>query len=328
MTSADLDTFLREHRSLVVNVLGGMGGHVVKEIGDAYLVTFESSTAALLACVELQRQVAVAGTDFAQDARAEIRIAVAAGDVLVQNGDVFGTPVNTAARVETVTPPGEIYLTEAVYQNVNRNEVATQFVREFSLKGLGEPVRVYRTTFRHQTRAIRDAGVLMTDIAHFSEFAKSASPTTVEDVFDWWERGHREVAGVHGGVVRVVNADAFTITFDEVNRAVEAWLDLYGRSRTFNAVPDCPFAVTFRAGVDSGDIRIFRSALYGRPLDGAAFCCRHAPIDTLAAPTQVMARLGPKTLSSLGSETGTIPASDVSRAQRAGVDSFMILKAR
>jgi class 3 adenylate cyclase len=40
MTSADLDTFLREQRSLVVNVLGGMGGHVVKEMGDAYLVTF------------------------------------------------------------------------------------------------------------------------------------------------------------------------------------------------------------------------------------------------------------------------------------------------
>jgi class 3 adenylate cyclase len=260
--------------------------------------------------------------------RAEIRIAVAAGDVLVQNGDVFGTPVNTAARVETVTPPGEIYLTEAVYQNVNRNEIATQFVREFSLKGLGEPVRVYRTTFRHQTRTVHDAAVLTTDIAHFTEFAKSASPMTVEDVFDWWERSHREVAGVHGGVVRAVLADAFTMTFDEVNQAVEAWLDLYGRSRTFNAVPDCPFAVTFRAGVDRGDIRIFRSALYGRSLDGAAFCCRQSPIDRLAVPNQLIARLPPEILSRLSVETGTIPASEASRAQRAGVDAFVILEAR
>jgi adenylate cyclase len=83
MTSTDLDAFLREHRALVVTVFRGHGGHIVKEIGDAYLATFESSTAALLACIELQRQLAVAGAHHPLEERAEIRIAVAAGERLL-----------------------------------------------------------------------------------------------------------------------------------------------------------------------------------------------------------------------------------------------------
>ena len=59
MTAAELDTFLREHRSLMGSVFRRYAGNIVKEIGDSYLVTFESSTNALLASIALQRELAL-----------------------------------------------------------------------------------------------------------------------------------------------------------------------------------------------------------------------------------------------------------------------------
>jgi adenylate cyclase len=329
MTSCDLDAFLREHRALVVAVLKRHAGHVVKEIGDSYLVTFESSTAAVLACIELQRELGVAGTDRPQDERVEVRIAVAAGDVLLQDGDIFGTPVNTVARVETVTPPGEIYFTEAVYQNLNRSEVAAQFVGEFPLKGISQPVRIYRTTFRHQTRILEAVGVLLTDIADFTKFAKSADLMAVEGVLDWWERAHREVATAHGGVVRAVIADAFGVTFEGFGQAIEAWLDLHAKAQVFNARSDRPFALRFTAGSDLGDVRLFRSALYGQPLDRADICCRECPIGGLAIPAELLPNITSQTLARVEAESGVFRTeATASRARRSGLESFLVLKPR
>src|SRR5437870_5817059 len=93
MTSGELDAFLRAHRADVARVFSAHGGRIVKEIGDSYLAAFESSTAALEACIELQRHL-VCATENPSAGRIEVRIAVTSGDVLEQEGDVFGTPVN------------------------------------------------------------------------------------------------------------------------------------------------------------------------------------------------------------------------------------------
>lgn len=80
---------------------------MIKEIGDSFLAVFNSSTQALRAAVALQRELSIKEVGKSKEMAVELRIAVAAGDVLLQNGDVFGTPVNTVARLEGVTPPAK-----------------------------------------------------------------------------------------------------------------------------------------------------------------------------------------------------------------------------
>ena len=55
--------------------------------------------------IDLQRTLARTSGSLAD--AVEVRIAVTAGDVLMQDGDIFGTPVNLVARLEGETPAGE-----------------------------------------------------------------------------------------------------------------------------------------------------------------------------------------------------------------------------
>jgi len=294
MRAAELDTFLREHRALVGAMVAQFHGTIVKEIGDSYLVTFESSTSALHACIALQRELSVSTSAQGPGERTEIRIAVSAGDVLLQDGDIFGTPVNTVARVEALAPPNEIYFTEAVYQNVNRNEIAADYVGTYPLKGLAEPVRVYKTTFRHQTRVLHDAALLFTDIKKFTPFAERSELADVEAVLEFWDRAQQDVAVEHGGVIRATAGDMYFLSFDDVTRAVAAWLALARRVAVFNDEEGRVFQLKFGGGLDVGDIRIFRSCVYGSSVNRAAFLSnRYLPEGSrLLMDERLVARIG------------------------------------
>jgi class 3 adenylate cyclase len=328
MTAAELDAFLREHRSLIAGVFRRHAGNIVKEIGDSYLVTFESSTNALLASIALQRELALAGRGV-QDQLVEIRIGVTAGDVLLQGGDVFGTPVNMVARVEALAPPGEIYFTEAVFQNLNRSEVACEYVGTHPLKGIAEPVRIYRTTFRHQTRTIRNAAAMFTDITGFSNFAETAELSFVERVLDLWEHAHREAVATQAGVIRIVIGDAYVTTFDTAAAGVSAWIDLLRRVQDFNAAPDCPFQISFGAGLAVGDIRVFRSATYGTGLNNASRYCDYGLVNTLTVPAPVASDLPRELRDQVEMHIADARSEPIAaRAREAGLEGLMAISIR
>ena len=52
--------------------------------------------------------------------------------------------MNLAARIEAVTPPGEIYLSEAVYLAMNKTEVMVQSAGQFQLDGFDHPLHLYK----------------------------------------------------------------------------------------------------------------------------------------------------------------------------------------
>lgn len=131
-------------RELLLPVLTDHGGRLVKTIGDGFLLTFESPTNALLACVGLQQVLREYNAHCEEGGCIEVRVAVNTGEVTLENDDVFGEAVNIAARVQAITPPNEIYLTESTYLSMNRSEVKTVSVGKHTLKGLPEPVRVFR----------------------------------------------------------------------------------------------------------------------------------------------------------------------------------------
>src|SRR5450759_2477791 len=95
-------------RRLIANVLTALaevaarhGGRVVKTIGDEIMCTFPGQLHGLLAATDMQRRIKN-DAEFQRDNLA-IRIGLHHGEALVENDDVFGDAVNTAARMADKT---------------------------------------------------------------------------------------------------------------------------------------------------------------------------------------------------------------------------------
>jgi serine/threonine-protein kinase len=134
---------LAEHDRLLLPLVRAFGGRRVKSIGDALLLTFRSPTDSVLCGMALQDCLAQRNAPLPEAERLVIRVAISLGEVRLERGDVFGEPVNVAARVEHETPPGEIWLTEAVQLSMNRAEAPLLEVGTRELKGISQPVRIY-----------------------------------------------------------------------------------------------------------------------------------------------------------------------------------------
>jgi class 3 adenylate cyclase len=143
-TRAAISTMLDEHRAVVLPLLEARGGHLVKTIGDAFLMTFESPTNAVLAGVDVQEALTKLNEGRSPEDRLDIRIAINSGEVNLMENDVFGEAVNITARIEGIAEAGQIYFTEAVYLAMNKAEVPSSEIGLMQLKGIPEKIRVYK----------------------------------------------------------------------------------------------------------------------------------------------------------------------------------------
>jgi adenylate cyclase len=136
---------LRAHRlALIDPLIAAHKGHIVKTIGDGLLLSFPSIVEAVSCAVAMQSGMARRNKNIAADARIEFRIGVNLGDVIVENGDVFGDGVNIAARLEQMAPPGGVCLSEDAYRQVRgKLEIPIADAGEQKLKNISNPIKVY-----------------------------------------------------------------------------------------------------------------------------------------------------------------------------------------
>ena len=77
--------------------------------------------------------------------RIEFRIGINVGDIVVEDGDIFGDGVNVAARLEGLAEPGGICVSARVQEDAaGRLDLTFDDLGEQSLKNIARPVRVYR----------------------------------------------------------------------------------------------------------------------------------------------------------------------------------------
>jgi TolB-like protein/class 3 adenylate cyclase len=120
-------------------------GRLVKTTGDGFLVEFGSVVDALRCAVEVQREMTGRNAGVPTDNRIELRIGVNVGDVVVEDGDIFGDGVNVAARLEGLAEPGGICVSVRVQEDAaGRLDLAFEDIGEQRLKNIARPVRVYR----------------------------------------------------------------------------------------------------------------------------------------------------------------------------------------
>jgi adenylate cyclase len=99
----------------------------------------------LRCATEIQHEIAGRNTDTVVAERVEFRIGINVGDIVVEDGDIFGDGVNVAARLEGLAEPGGICVSARVQEDASgRLDLAFEDLGERNLKNIARPMRVYR----------------------------------------------------------------------------------------------------------------------------------------------------------------------------------------
>src|SRR5450756_1684091 len=140
-TLAALKAYRRE---LVDPKIAEHRGRIVKTTGDGALVEFASAVDAVRCAMEIQRALAERNAAIPEDRRIEFRIGLNVGDIIIDEGDIYGDGVNIAARVETLAVAGAICLSDNAYQQIKgKLALDVSDMGEQQLKNIAQPVRVY-----------------------------------------------------------------------------------------------------------------------------------------------------------------------------------------
>jgi TolB-like protein/class 3 adenylate cyclase/Tfp pilus assembly protein PilF len=138
-------------------------GRLVKTTGDGFLAEFASTIDALHCADEIQAQMTERNLAVTPSSRIDFRIGIHQGDIVVDNGDIFGDGVNIAARLEGIAEPGGICVSARIQEDtVGKLELAFRDLGDQQLKNIMRPVRAFAI----------DAGALTRP----SSSGKSASP--------------------------------------------------------------------------------------------------------------------------------------------------------
>jgi len=107
-----------------------------RTLGDGVLATFGSASDAIAAA----RECSTAGANVGL----QLHLGLHAGDVIHEDGNVYGQAVSIAARISDQSAPNEVLVSQTVRDLARASsDVSFEDRGERELKGVGEPVRVF-----------------------------------------------------------------------------------------------------------------------------------------------------------------------------------------
>src|SRR6187399_3311949 len=154
---------LKAVRNAVVDpTIASHRGRIVKTTGDGMLVEFASAVDAARCSVEVQRAMAAQNADVPQEVRIEFRIGIHVGDIIFDDNDIFGDGVNIAARLEGITEPGGVCMSDDAYRQVRgKVEIACDDMGQQSLKNIADPMRAWRVRLTGRPPSAIKSGLAM-----------------------------------------------------------------------------------------------------------------------------------------------------------------------
>jgi adenylate cyclase len=149
--------FERLKRELIAPSLSRHEGRLIKTTGDGALAEFASPLAAMRCAIEMQDHLAAGGSPL------RLRVGLNLGDVIVgEDGDLYGDGITIAVRLEGITDPGGILISEKVYSEVEgKLDVGFEDRGEQQLKNISKAVRVYAVCAGAQTAPINKSGAVL-----------------------------------------------------------------------------------------------------------------------------------------------------------------------
>lgn len=148
LMGADEAATVRNFKSLqsaLLPLITERGGRLIGTAGDSIVAEFASAINAVTCAISIQSKVAEHTADIEFAKRMRLRIGVNLGDLIFDDGGVYGDGINIAARLEGIAMPGTIYVSDKVYHEMRgKIDVPVQDLGAQTLKNIADPVRVYR----------------------------------------------------------------------------------------------------------------------------------------------------------------------------------------
>lgn len=176
------------HRT-VEPLLKRFKGRLIKTTGDGFLLEFGSVYNAFDFAASLQG---------GNTKGPKLRMGLNLGDIILDEGDVFGDGVIIAARLEPLSPHGGLLLSNRAWEDLRRLPIAFEDAGALALKNLAEPVQAWRV----------EQEQLATYAATIRDFAEEDEPTkepasAAAVTAGGMRVSRRAVIGVAGGAVAV-----------------------------------------------------------------------------------------------------------------------------
>ena len=136
---------LKTYRDVIGELIRQYRGRVVDSPGDNVLSEFASVVDAVECAVKVQEELKTRNEELPENRRMEFRIGVHHGDVIEDEGRIYGDGVNIAARIEGLAEGGGICISRTSFDSVkNKLDLGFEYLGEHSVKNIAEPVRVYK----------------------------------------------------------------------------------------------------------------------------------------------------------------------------------------
>ena len=162
---------LKYKRQLLEPIITNYKGKQLKEMGDGYLISFSSAIEAVKCAIEIQNTTI--------DIPAlNLRIGIHIGDVIQEKDDIFGDGVNIASRIRPFAEPGQICLSQSVFESIQgQRDIYAKSIGKQTLKGIDEPHELYTIDL---TTSPEDSSPLQEMV-----YKKTAHKFTIKSFASW-----------------------------------------------------------------------------------------------------------------------------------------------
>jgi adenylate cyclase len=139
-------------REVIEPAVAAHHGSIVKITGDGFLIELPSVVEATQCAVEIQAMIARRDADEPVGHRIDLRAGVHLGDIIVDDGDIYGDGVNVTSRIEQIAEPGAVFISRSAYDHV-RDRLPYDFedLGEHGVKNISRPIGVFRVVFNPET---------------------------------------------------------------------------------------------------------------------------------------------------------------------------------
>lgn len=251
--SAKFDELRLEHDSILRDAAEDVGGRVVKNTGDGFLIVFPSAAGALDGAVHMQQRLE--RRNRTANVGLAVRIGISMGDVSVSDDDYFGIPPIEATRLCGAAAGGEILVSDPL-RAVQRATHPLAAVGALTLKGLPEPLAAWRVGWAPLPQS--SGPPLPARLRGVTESAYVGRAAELGVLHGCWERavaGARQLVVIGGepgiGKTRLVAQAAKTALPDHA-------VVLFGRCDDDQGIPYLPWREILRDYVQLAPRRLLR----------------------------------------------------------------------
>jgi TolB-like protein/class 3 adenylate cyclase/Flp pilus assembly protein TadD len=168
------------------------GGRIVKLMGDGALMEFSSAVDAVAFAVEVQCAMATRNAQIPTNRQIIYRIGINVGDIVIEDGDIFGDGVNVAARLEGLAEPNGICLARNVVNQVrDKLDLTMELVGKRKLKNISQAVTAYRVVLDDKAKALVSPVIRQADLGQrktrLAVAALAAGLTVATAGILWWK---------------------------------------------------------------------------------------------------------------------------------------------